>query len=143
LNSARFVQAINKFVSLSPFQSQHQKLADHIRMNRAQVQLGSWLAEVEGKFFVRSSSFDGNDIVCAGRRYLQLSLPLDYSANASGTSDAGWRRLPASLLNVLAFIQTEAAPALFRIHLYSFFPLPVCYKRPIVENKIVVPPVLM
>lgn len=137
------MQALNNFVSLSPFQSQHQKLADHIRVNRAEVQRGSRLAEVEGKFLAGSSSFDGNDIVCAGRRYFQLSLPLEYSVNASGTSDAGWRRLPASLLNVLAFIQTEAAPALFRIHLYSFFPLLVCYKRPIVENKIVVPPVLM
>jgi hypothetical protein len=45
--------------------------------------------------------------------------------------------------NVLAFIQTVAAPVLFLIHPLACFSVLVRYKTPIVENKIVLPPVLM
>src|SRR5580698_106540 len=85
-----------------------------------------------------SSSFFSSDILAFLTH--DRFCPSLRSASAIGTGDAGWRRLPASLLNVLAFIQTAAAPALFRIHLHSFFSLLVRYKTSIVENKIILPP---
>jgi hypothetical protein len=50
--------------------------------------------------------------------------------------------LPAPLVNVLAFIQTEAAPVLFQIHPVSCPSFHVCQKRATVENKIPARPVL-
>src|SRR5713226_7880295 len=49
-----------------------------------------------------------------------------------------WRRgmgLSAPPLNVLAFIQTVAAPVLFQVHPSSRLSLHVRHKRAIVENK--------
>jgi hypothetical protein len=50
--------------------------------------------------------------------------------------------LSAPPLNVLAFIQTVAAPVLFQVHPSSRLSLHVRHKRAIVENKIAVHPVL-
>jgi hypothetical protein len=63
------------------------------------------------------------------------------SAHAVGTGGAGWGLL-APPLNVLAFIQTDAAPVLFQIHPLSCLSSPVRHQRASVENKIAVHPVL-
>jgi len=55
----------------------------------------------------------------------------------SGLAARNVWRLPAPPVNVLAFIQTVAAPVLFRIHPRSCFSLLVRYNRLMVENKIV------
>jgi len=61
-------------------------------------------------------------------------MPLGLAARDGG--------LFAPPLNVLAFIQTDAAPVLFQIHLRSCLSSPVRHKRAPVENKIAVHPVL-
>jgi hypothetical protein len=70
-------------------------------------------------------------------------LPFPYKLPApSGLAARNVGGLPAPPVNVLAFIQTVAAPVLFRIHPRSCFSLFVRYKRRIVENKIALPLVL-
>jgi hypothetical protein len=59
------------------------------------------------------------------------------SARAVGTGGVGWG-LPTPPSNVLAFIQTAAAPLLFQIHPRSRFCLLVRQKKTTFENKIAI-----
>jgi len=70
-----------------------------------------------------------------------IFTPALKSARAVGTGGAGWG-LSAPPLNVLAFIQTGAAPVLFQVHPGSCLSLHVRHNRAPVENKIAVHPVL-
>jgi hypothetical protein len=65
-----------------------------------------------------------------------IFTPFVKSPRAIGSGGAGWG-LSAPPLNVLAFIQTEAAPVLFQIHPRSCLSSLVHQKRAAVENKIV------
>jgi hypothetical protein len=60
--------------------------------------------------------------------FTPLHVPLGVAARDGGC--------PHRHLNVLAFIQTEAAPVLFQIHLPSCVSSLVRQKRVAVENKI-------
>jgi hypothetical protein len=64
-----------------------------------------------------------------------IFAPFVKSPRAVGTGGAGWG-LSAPPLDVLAFIQTEAAPVLFQIHLRSRLSSLVRHNRAAVENKI-------
>jgi hypothetical protein len=60
----------------------------------------------------------------------------------SGLAARNVWELPTPPVNVLAFIQTVTAPLLFQVHPGSRLSLLLRHKRPIVENKIALPPVL-